>query len=318
MSGGLIGLLLAVAAAQALGAPLPDTLSTEAKASLAADAARPKPSRTMAERRASAEAIQQDIGGRMLRRYGVTMTNDVVAGVAVRIFTPAKLAAGAPVLLNLHGGGFVVDSGSITENVPIAALTGYKVVAVRYRLVPEATFPAALDDALAVYRTLVKTVPPRRIGLYGTSAGAILTAQLVARLKLDALPLPGAVGIFSGSGDLSQAGDSAETMLGAAILRGVAQAYAGPRDLADPALSPARMPLSGWPPTLCIASSRDYLLSSTAALCRKLDDDGSPAHFVMFDGLPHAFWSYVEAPESDAAFATMARFLTTNLTDRKR
>jgi len=312
----VIGALLLLAA-QVAGAPLPEGLSAEARAGLAADAARPKTARTMDERRAASEAIQQDIGQRQLRRYGVTMAEGRVAGVPVRIFTPRGARRDGPVLLNLHGGGFVVDSGSITENVPVAALTGYKVIAVRYRLVPEAPFPAALDDALAVYRALARTTPPRRIGVYGTSAGAILTAQLTARLRRDRLALPGAIGIFSGSGDLSQPGDSAEMMAGTAPLRAVAQAYAGTRALDDPALSPARGPLEGWPPTLCVASSRDYLLSATATLCRKLDAGGSPARFVMFDGLPHAFWSYIEAPESDEAFAVMARFLKTTLTDTR-
>ncbi len=312
----MIGTLLALAL-QLPGPPPPASLSAEARAGLAANAARPNTAKTMAERRAAAEAIQQDIGGRMLRRYGVTMTEQVIAGVPVGVFAPRTMRRGAPVLLNLHGGGFVVDSGSITENVPIAALTGYTVIAARYRLVPEAIFPAALDDALAVYTSLMRTTPSRRIGVYGTSAGAILTAQLAARLKRERRPLPAALGVFSGSGDLSQPGDSAETMLGATILRGVAQAYAGSHDLADPALSPGREVLAGWPATLCIASSRDYLLSATANFCRKLDADGSPARFVMYDGLPHAFWSYIEAPESDAAFATMARFLKSSLDDRR-
>lgn len=313
----MIGFAIALAV-QAVAAPPPDMLSAEAKAGLAADAARPKSARTMVERRAASDAIQQDIGQRQLRRYGVTMKDDIVAGVPVRVFTPANLSRGGPMLLNLHGGGFIVDAGSITENVPIAALTGYTVVAVRYRLAPEAPFPAAVEDALAVYRALANATPAYRIGVYGTSAGAILTAQLAARLKRDGLPLPGALGIFSGSGDMAQPGDTAVTMLGAAPVREVAQVYAGQRDLTDPALSPARASLAGWPPTLCVASSRDFLLSATATLCRRLEEDGSPARFVMFDGLPHAFWSYIEAPESDAAFATMARFLKTSLTEKNR
>ena len=54
--------------------------------------------------------------------------------------------------MNLHGGGFATDSGSLTENIPIAALTGMEVIAVLYRLAPEHPYPAAVDDALAVYR----------------------------------------------------------------------------------------------------------------------------------------------------------------------
>ena len=56
----------------------------------------------------------------------------------------ARSAAGA--VLNLHGGGFRVDSGSLTESIPIASLTGIKVVSVLYRLAPEHPFPAAVND----------------------------------------------------------------------------------------------------------------------------------------------------------------------------
>ena len=77
-----------------------------------------------------------------------------------------------------------------------------------YRLAPEHPFPAAVDDAVAVYKELLKTYKPGRIVLYGTSAGAILTAEVAARLKQLGLPLPAALGIFSGMGDFARPGDS--------------------------------------------------------------------------------------------------------------
>jgi len=210
--------------------------------------------------------------------------------------------------MNLHGGGFVMDAGSITENVPVAALTGYRVVAVRYRLVPEHPFPAAVDDALAVYRALLAQRPARRLGVYGTSAGAVLGPELMMRLRTEKLPMPAALGVFSGSGDLSEAGDS-QTLFGDPSLAGLVKLYVGDHPVTDPLVSPMRSRLNEWPATLCLSSTRDMLLSSTANLCRKLQEDGSPAELVLFDGLPHAYWSTIEAPESDAAFARMAEFL---------
>ncbi len=306
------GLALATAATAQQVLPPPTNLSTEARSALAADAARPNAAKTMAERRARSDAIQHEIGDRMRDRYKVAVEDGAIEGVPVRIFTPKGWRKGRPLLMNLHGGGFMVDSGSLTENIPIAALTGYRVVAVLYRLSPEHRFPAAVEDGLAVYRALLKQAPARRIGLYGTSAGAILGPELIARLKAATLPLPGALGMFSGSADLTGFGDSV-TLFGDPGMTGLARVYAGSVDLADPLLSPARGDLSGWPPTLCLTSSRDVLLSATADFCRRLDAAGGVAQLVMFDGLPHAFWAYVEAPESDAAFATMARFLTAKL-----
>ena len=112
------------------------------------------------------------------------------------------------VLLNLHGGGFNSDSGSYTESIPIAGYSKIKVVAVLYRLAPEHPFPAAVDDSVAVYKELLKTYQPSHIVIYGTSAGAILTAEVAARLKQLGLPLPAALGIFSGLGDFARHGDS--------------------------------------------------------------------------------------------------------------
>lgn len=307
-----MSILLAIAL-QVVTTPFPDTLSRQARDGLAANAARPPAGPDMTARRAQSDAIQKEIGKRQLARYDVTVTDTMIAGVPVRVFVPRRGANRGAVLLNLHGGGFVVDSGSLTENIPIAALTGHKVVAVRYRLSPEHRFPAAVDDALAVYRALLRRERGARIGLFGTSAGAILSAELVARLRVEQLPLPAALGFFSGTADLSQTGDSIALFLDPAASRGAIAVYAGNRAASDPALSPALGNLVGWPPTFCVSSTRDFLLSGTADLCRRLDAAGVEARLTVYDGLPHAFWSYIEAPESDVAFADMARFLRRHL-----
>src|ERR1700686_2990903 len=72
----------------------------------------------------------------------------------------------------------------------------------------ENPFPAAVDDVCAVYRELLKTSKPHNIGIYGTSAGAILPAEVAVRLQQLGLPLPAALGIFSGLADFSRVGDS--------------------------------------------------------------------------------------------------------------
>jgi acetyl esterase/lipase len=90
-------------------------------------------------------------------------------------------------------------------------------------------------------------------------------------------------------------------------------AYVGGADPGDPLLSPIRGDLSGFPPTLCLSSGRDVLLSGTANLCRALTDAGVNAELVVYDALPHAFWSVMLAPESDDAFRRMSSFLTRHL-----
>ena len=146
--------------------------------------------------------------------YPVTVQAAEIAGVPVRIITPLTVpqAKQARVLINLHGGGFNSDSGSLTESIPVAFLTQTKVIAVLYRLAPEHPFPAALDDAVAVYRELLKTHKPENIGIFGTSAGAILTGEVAVLLRDLELPPPNALGNLFGFGDFSTNGDSTRSV----------------------------------------------------------------------------------------------------------
>jgi len=220
------------------------------------------------------------------------------------------------VLMNLHGGGFAVDAGSLTENIPIAAITGIEVVAVRYRFAPEHPFPAAVDDALAVYRALLADHDPRDIGVYGTSAGAVIGPQLMMRLKAESLPLPGALGVFSGEADLVGVADSLRVFARTAeadLLIQCKRDYVGGADPLDPLVSPIRGDLAGFPRTLCVSSARDVLLSGTANLSRALTDAGVSSELLVYDALPHAFWANLLAPESDHAFQRMSGFFTSNL-----
>jgi acetyl esterase/lipase len=265
--------------------------------------------------------MQEAMGKQLQERHGVRVEASIIAGVPVRIIYPKGITAlgKGPVLLNLHGGGFQVDSGSLTETIPIAALTGMPVVAVLYRLAPEHPYPAALDDALAVYQALEKDRKASQIAVYGTSAGAVLSGELLAKLTSLKKPMPAALGFFSGSADLSTSGDSeswtplptGEKSLAAAIA-----GYVGKTDPADPILSPAHSDLSGFPPTLLVSSTRDSLLSGTSIFGRALIERGVDARLVVFDGLPHAFWAYMDIPESAQANKLMAKFLNDRLVTR--
>lgn len=295
--------------------PLPETLSPEARAAMAAIAAQKSSDGppSLAEMRRLTDAVQATFGAKLEKRYGVRIETTAVAGVPVRIVYPGGMTAlgKGPVLLNLHGGGFALDSGSLTETIPVAALTGIPVVAVLYRLLPEHIYPAALDDAFAVYQALEKDRPPSRIAVFGTSAGATLSGQLIARLASLGRPMPAALGYFSGKADASRTGDS-ETSMPAPAFDWIG-AYAGKTPRTDPILSPLLGDLSHFPPTLLLSSTRDILLSPTAIFARALGDQGVDARLVVFDGLPHAFWAYMDIPESDQANALIARFLKSKL-----
>jgi len=298
--------------------PAPETLSAEARAQLALMASAELPTNMdMAQMRLFAEQMQAAVGAEQRKAHAVTVTDDVVAGVPVRRIARASGEVDRTrVLMNLHGGGFATDSGSLTENIPIAALSGVEVVAVLYRFAPEHPWPAAVDDALAVYKALLADHHSADIGVYGTSAGAVIGPQLMMRLRAESLPPPGALGVFSGEPDLVGTADSLKIFAKSAesqLLIDCKWAYVGGADPKDPMLSPIYGDLSFFPPTLCLSSGRDVLLSGTVNLHRKLSDAGVPAELVVYDALPHAFWAMLLAPESDDAFRRMSSFLTKHL-----
>ena len=304
--------------------PVPATISPEAQKSLARVESDGKVPQTLKERRTGTDRWQAGVGESSKKLYPVNIAADTIAGVPVRVITPVTMAPEKRdrVFINLHGGGFNSDSGSLSETIPIANLSGIKVVAVLYRLAPEHPFPAGLDDAVAVYKELLKTYQPKHIAIYGTSAGAILTAEVTVKLKQLKLPLPAATGIFSGLGDLGQAGDSISLF----ALNGFSghlddpnpndqghKEYTGTTSLNDPVLSPVYADLSGFPPTLFITSGRDLLLSGTTILHRAYLRAGVDAQLVVFEALPHAFWNNPALPESKEADQLMATFLAKHL-----
>ena len=190
--------------------PMPATISPEAQKWLESLTHSTPGPETLAERRARTDVWRAQDSAEARKIYPVNVEEATVAGVRTDIITPLSMPAENRnrVLINLHGGGFNSDSGSLIEGVPISNLAKIKVVSVYYRLAPENPFPAAIDDVVAVYKELLKTYKPGSIGIFGTSAGAILTCEVTVRLKQLGLPLPGALGVFSGLADFSRPGDS--------------------------------------------------------------------------------------------------------------
>lgn len=302
--------------------PVPHTISPQAQTFIS-NSSPVTPEPTLAVRRQHNDAfrIRQSAVARKL--FPVHVKTEQIAGVRCDLITPLTVPADKRqrVLINLHGGGFNADSGSQVEGVPIAYLTQTPVVSVYYRLAPEHPFPAAVEDAVAVYRALLKTHRPHDIAIFGTSAGAILTGEVAVALKHAGLPQPGALGIFSGTGDMSQPDDSRDTFtlggyrgpLAPLTTDEIDPDYVGTHDRKDPLLSPIYADLHGLPPTLFITSTRDILLSGTTNLHRAFLRAGDPAELVVFEALPHAFWYHYDLPETKEALGIMTRFFNDHL-----
>lgn len=302
--------------------PVPKTISHEAQAFISRPGPTgPEPS--LAERRAGTDRFRVARAAEARKLFPVNVEEKTIGGVRCDVITPLSIPAEKRnrVLINVHGGGFVSDSGSLVEGIPIAYLTHTTVISVYYRLAPEYPFPAAVEDTVAVYKELLKTYKAKNMGLFGTSAGAVLTPEVAVQLRRDGLPLPAALGVFSGTGDQSQPGESRAIF----TLRGfdghlnppskeyVANAYVGNTNPKDPVLSPLYADLHGFPPTLFITSTRDILLSGTTILHRAFIRAGVSAELVVFEALPHAFWYDYHLPETTEALKIMAKFFDTHL-----
>src|ERR1700722_4327773 len=250
---------------------MPGTISPEAQQWIASLAHDQPGNETLEQRRARTDAWRLRDSAEALKHYPVAITESEIAGVKIDLISPRRIPAANRhrVFINLHGGGFNSDSGSRIEGDPIANLAKTRVVSIYYRLAPEHPFPAAVDDVLAVYKALLKTYKPRNVGMYGTSAGAILTCEVAVKIKQLGLPLPGALGVFSGSGDFSRIADSRQLFANDGFPGNLQptdpnhlpdNGYVGATDRRDPLLSPLYADLSGLPPTLLVSATRDALL----------------------------------------------------------
>jgi epsilon-lactone hydrolase len=257
-------------------------------------------------------------------RYPVLVVPQEIGGVYTEVFTPVDGVAPknkTRVLINLHGGGFLEGARSIShiESIPIASVAQIKVVSVDYRQAPENRFPAASEDVTAVYRQLLKTYGAKNIGIFGCSAGGLLTAETVAWLRKEHLPRPGAVGMFCMGASYTGKGDS--SFIARAIEGSSESDFAKyfayfegskPNDpLAYPVLS--NQVMAEFPPSLLISGTRDHALSSVVYTHSRLVELGVRADLHVYEGMGHAFFYNPELPESREVYAVISKFFDSHL-----
>lgn len=261
-----------------------------------------------------------------LKSAAINIEKTQMGGVTVRVLTPEQIppVRQDKVLIALHGGAYVFFGGeaSMLEAASIALAGQYKVIAVDYRMPPLHPFPHAVDDSVAVYRTLLETTPAENIAVFGTSAGGSLAAAMIVSARDQGLPLPAAAYMNTPWSDLSKTGDSYVTneavdpvlpVYGGA-LAAAAEIYAGAAGLKHPLVSPVYADYTkGFPPSLLITGTRDLLLSSTVRLHRVLREAGINADLHVFDAMWHAFTANTEMPEAKRAQRLVLDFLDAQL-----
>ena len=310
--------------------PVPDTVSPQMQAIIA----RPVGTRLSVPKTADEwKAIVDRIAlgtladlPRIRDALGVTVQPITLAGVKAFIVTPRVIPERNRdrVLLHLHGGVRVLFPGEsgTREAILMAGFGGFKVISVDYRMPPDFPFPAALDDAVAAYREVLKTTKPKNVGIFGTSAGGSLTLATLLRAKAEQMPMPGAIAPGTPTVDLTKTGDSLFTnemvdnvlVTQDGFIRATALLYADGRDLKDPLLSPIYGDVQGFPPAILTSGTRDLYLSNTVRMHRKLRAAGVEAVLQLWEGQSHAqYLSDITAPEVKEYHDEVARFFDLHL-----
>lgn len=263
---------------------------------------------------------------RLLAQFPVLIARDKIGGVPVEEFTPADGPSTDCVLINLHGGAFCAGAiyGGRVESIPLAHIGRFRILSADYRQGYEHKYPAASEDIAALYTELLKSYAPGKIGIYGGSAGGVLTAQATAWILQHGLPAPGAIGIFGagtggrGDSDYFAAIGSGKrpplAMLGS--LAGGSVGYFSSATDTDPLVNPIIAPESfraRFPPSLLITGTRAFDMSPAIATHRALAQAGVDASLHVFDGLGHCFYYDATSPEGTDAYQTMTRFFHKHL-----
>jgi len=236
---------------------------------------------------------------------------------------PPKTHRRRGAILYFHGGGFVLGSPATHRNVGarLAWMTGLPVFLPRYRLAPEARWPAAGDDAWTAWRGLVDTgFEPDRIVLAGDSAGGGLALAVAQRAAAEGDGTPGALICFSPWVDLGLSGATVETlasvdpMLTPRWLAWAARTYLGGHPATEPTASPLFGQMGGLPPTLVQAAGREVLLDDAIRLVEAIRAAGGSASLQIEPRLWHVWQLFAGIlPAADAALMRAVDFIDSAL-----
>lgn len=229
--------------------------------------------------------------------------------VPVRVYRPRRAADLLPLVVNLHGGGFVFGTltGADWFCGNLAARADVVVVSVDYRLAPEHPAPAPYEDAFAATSWLLDRpdqaadelgADVTRAAVVGESAGgnlaALVALALRDRLRAQALLYPAT--------DMTMTSASVEELAHAPVLPRTSIDWFGRQylpqglphsiPLDDPRVSPLHAPdHHGLPPTLVVAAGQDPLRDDALRYAAVLERAGVPVRSVLYPEAVHGFMS---------------------------
>ncbi len=221
--------------------------------------------------------------------------------IPIRVYTPPGTAP-FPLLVYLHGGGWVIGSRDTHHKLcaELALGAGVVVASVDYRPAPEFPAPAPLDDCVAAIRWCVDHGPKlgadsARFAIGGDSAGGNLAAASAIRLRDQGGPRARLQLLLYGAfdHDLTRpsyiANGEGKILTLDAMKWFWAHYLSGGADDQHPSISPARGDLRGLPPAYLIVGTLDPLLDDSTEYAQKLEAAGVPVTLSVYEDVPHVF-----------------------------
>ncbi|MDF9749596.1 alpha/beta hydrolase fold domain-containing protein [Arthrobacter sp. ES3-54] len=236
--------------------------------------------------------------------------------VSVYIATPEGVTdADRRVYMTIHG-SWIQAGGEVSRvgAAQTAKALGVRTWAVDYRMPPFHPYPTPLNDSVDAYKAILERYQPGNVAIGGTSGGGNLALALLLRAHSEGLPMPAAAVINTPYVDLAHVGDTFKTMEGIDIDVTVLGIFTRPlyldgHDPLDPYVSPILGTYtSDFPPIMLTTGTRDFLLSDTVRLHRKLLASGVEAELHVWEAAQHIFFGGL-APEDLERPAQARRFL---------
>jgi acetyl esterase/lipase len=227
------------------------------------------------------------------------------------------------VILYTHGGGFVTNTRHSHRKLAghLAKATGCRALVLEYRLAPEATFPAQLEDAVAAFAWLVEQgIAPEHIATAGDSAGGNLATAVALKLREDGRPQPAAVVGFSPWYDLEGTGSTMDTnadkdaFVQRPVVQHLGSQFIGDASLQDPLANPTYADLAGLPPLFLTVGGHETLLDSVEQFADRAKNAGVEVALEVAEGQQHVYpFMAGRAPEADSTIADAGRWLRSRL-----
>ena len=254
----------------------------------------------------------------MLTAFGVRRTHEEINGLYVEWLTPDD-RMDDKLLLYLHGGGYVVGGCDMHRQMVshIARAGRIQALLPEYRLSPECKYPAAIEDAIGIYRTLLaRGTKAENIVLAGDSAGGALVMATLLSLRDAGEPLPAAAILLSPFLDATASGESMQSRamqdpwFRAEDVARIADYYCEPQQRRDPLVSPVFADVGGLPPLYIQVGDDEILLSDAERIAQKITAAGGEITLEIWPEMWHVFQMFVgKMPESGRAIDKIGDFV---------